>query len=396
MSSLAGKKILLGVTGGIAAYKAGELIRRLKDQQAEVRVVTTVAAEAFVKTLTFQALSGSPVHSDLLDPQAEAGMGHIELARWADLVLIAPTSADFMAKLAAGLASDLLSTLCLATTAPIFLAPAMNQQMWKSAATRRNCEQLESLGYLLLGPASGDQACGDVGPGRMLEPHELIGKLLEEDTTGRLGGRHLLITAGPTREAIDPVRYISNYSSGKMGFAIARAAARAGARVTLVCGPTDLNTPKGVQRIDVESCDQMLEAVLQALPADIFVGTAAVADYRPAQISPDKLKKQSESLVIELVRNPDILATVASSTPRPDLVVGFAAESESLETYGRSKLRNKKLDLVVANLVNQEGGVFGSDENQAMLIDEKSLREFPRLSKDSLADILVEEFSNRL
>ena len=395
MGTLAGKNLLLGITGGIAAYKCGELIRRLKDEGADVRVVMTPAAQAFVQPMTFQALSGNPVHTQLLDPHAEAGMGHIELARWADQVLVAPVTASFMARLAAGDASDLLSTLCLATSAPISLAPAMNQQMWRAAATQRNLRQLEQSGYHILGPASGDQACGDNGPGRMLEPAELLA-LLGGEPSGELAGKQVLITAGPTLEAIDPVRYISNFSSGKMGFALAATCARAGASVTLVSGPVSLATPRGVNRIDVQSCQQMHDAVIGQKDIDIFIATAAVADYRPAARSAEKIKKSTDSLTIELVRNPDILADMSARSPRPGLVVGFAAESSDLAAQARAKMETKKLDLVVANLVNQPGGVFGSDENQVLLLDRLSQTELPRMEKRVLAEKLVQEIAKRL
>ncbi|MCB1714680.1 MAG: bifunctional phosphopantothenoylcysteine decarboxylase/phosphopantothenate--cysteine ligase CoaBC, partial [Candidatus Competibacteraceae bacterium] len=309
MQTLAGKKILLGLSGGIAAYKSAELTRRLKDAGAEVQIVMTPAATEFITPLTLQALSGRPVRLELLDPAAEAGMGHIELARWPDLILIAPASADFIARLAHGLANDLLSTLCLATDKPIVLAPAMNRLMWANPATQANCDILRQRGIQLWGPASGEQACGEVGAGRMLEPAELraaVFDLLAGQHTGALAGKRVLITAGPTREPIDPVRFISNHSSGRMGFAIAQAAVETGAQVTLVSGPVHLSTPAGVERIDVESAQEMLDAVL-ARRTDIFIAVAAVADYRTVAPARQKMKKTEASLTLQLERNPDIL-----------------------------------------------------------------------------------------
>ena len=340
MPELDGKSVLLGVTGGIAAYKSPDLVRRLRDRGAEVQVVMTSGATRFVTPMTFQAVSGRSVRDGLWDDAAEAAMGHIELARWADLVLIAPASADFLARLAAGLANDLLATVCLATAAPIAVAPAMNRVMWDSAATRDNISRLVERGVRVLGPGEGDQACGEVGTGRMLEPDQLArsaGQLLSAHQ-GPLSGRCVVVTAGPTREPIDPVRFISNRSSGKMGFAVAAAAAEAGADVTLVAGPVSLVTPPGVRRVDVESATQMHDAVNQAVQgADLFVAAAAVADYRPDSPAEQKIKKTEQSMSLDLTRAPDILASVAALDNRP-FVVGFAAETENLETNARTKM----------------------------------------------------------
>lgn len=364
---LAGRHILLGITGGIAAYKGAELVRGLRRAGAEVRVVMTRAASEFITPMTLQALSGNPVREGLFDPAHEAAMGHIELARWADLVVVAPASADFIARLAAGMADDLLATLCLATTAPLMLAPAMNQQMWQAAATRANVATLQQRGVRLVGPAEGEQACGEIGPGRMVEPSQLVEACQGHFSAGPLAGVRVTITAGPTREALDPVRFISNHSSGKMGFAIAAAAAAIGATVRLVAGPVSLSSPAGVERVDVESATEMLNAVL-ADPGEIFIGCAAVADYRPASSEAEKIKKQSEQMSIALVRNPDILATVAALPDAP-FTVGFAAETEQLESYARGKLAAKGLDMIAANLVGERaaGGGFNSDNNALQL-----------------------------
>jgi phosphopantothenoylcysteine decarboxylase / phosphopantothenate---cysteine ligase len=363
---LAGRHILLGITGGIAAYKSAELVRGLRRAGAEVRVVMTRAASEFITPMTLQALSGNPVREGLFDPAHEAAMGHIELARWADMVVVAPASADFIARLAAGMADDLLATLCLATTSPLLLAPAMNQQMWQAAATRANVATLQQRGARLVGPAEGEQACGEVGPGRMVEPEQLVEACQRHFSAGPLAGVRVTITAGPTREALDPVRFISNHSSGKMGFAIAAVAAALGARVRLVAGPVSLATPAGVERIDVESAAEMLEAVL-ADPGEIFIGCAAVADYRPASAEAEKIKKQSEQMSIALVRNPDILATVAA-LPNAPFTVGFAAETEQLENHARGKLEAKGLDMIAANWVGERAaGGFNSDDNALQL-----------------------------
>jgi phosphopantothenoylcysteine decarboxylase/phosphopantothenate--cysteine ligase len=384
-----GKHILLGVTGGIAAYKAADLVRRLRERGAEVQVVMTAAAREFVTPTTFQAVSGRTVRSDLWDPAAEAAMGHIELARWADAVLIAPASADFLARLAAGLADDLLTTLCLATAAPIAVAPAMNHLMWSNAATRANIATLAERGVQVYGPGEGDQACGETGEGRMLEPLDLAGRvqtLLPAD--GALAGRRVLVTAGPTRERIDPVRFISNRSSGKMGFAVAQAAREAGASVVLVAGPVSLPTPAGVTRIDVESAAEMLTAVLRELPGtEVFISTAAVADYRPARAAEQKIKKTSDTLELAMERTTDVLATVAARSERP-FVVGFAAETESVEQNARTKLLKKNLDMIAANEVGHDKA-FDCEDNQLMVLSRGGRHELGRAGKLTLARGLI-------
>ncbi|HSP32269.1 MAG TPA: bifunctional phosphopantothenoylcysteine decarboxylase/phosphopantothenate--cysteine ligase CoaBC [Halomonas sp.] len=384
VSTLAGKRVLLGVSAGIAAYKSALIVRLLKQAGCEVRVVMTSGAQAFITPLTLQALSGEPVRTSLLDPEAEAGMGHIELARWADVVLIAPATADLIARLVHGMADDLLTTLCLASEALKLIAPAMNQAMWGHAATQRNIEQLQRDGWQQIGPAAGDQACGDVGLGRMSEPEEIFSAVIalfaapRADAFSTYGASdnsvapHIVITAGPTREPLDPVRYISNHSSGKMGFALAAAAVAEGAKVTLISGPVNLATPLGVTRIDVESAKQMhAEAQHLAPQAALFIGCAAVADYRAAAAAEHKLKKQddSDTLTLTLVKNPDIIASVAAlpAEQRP-LVVGFAAETQEIERYARDKLQRKGLDMIVANDVSQTGLGFGSDQNAAWLL----------------------------
>ncbi|MCB1665869.1 MAG: bifunctional phosphopantothenoylcysteine decarboxylase/phosphopantothenate--cysteine ligase CoaBC [Pseudomonadales bacterium] len=358
MSTLSNRRILLGITGGIAAYKSAELTRLLVKAGAEVRVVMTQAATEFITPLTLQALSGNRVHTTLLDPEAEAGMGHIELARWPDLVLVAPASANFMARLAEGKADDILTTLVLATKAPIAIAPAMNQAMWSNPATQANLDTLRQRGLQIFGPGSGEQACGDVGLGRMLEPGELLG--LSEGLFDKrlLSGLRLVITAGPTQEAIDPVRYISNHSSGKMGYALAAEAAAAGAHVTLISGPVALATPERVRRVEVVSADDMLQACLAHVPTcDIFIGVAAVADYRPQQVAEQKIKKAEDTLSLTLVKNPDIISTIAALEQRP-FTVGFAAETIDVTKHGAEKLQRKKLDLLFANDARE---TLGSD-----------------------------------
>jgi len=383
------KRILLGVTGGIAAYKSPDLVRRLRERGAEVQVVMTAAAREFVTSTTFQAVSGRPVRSDLWDAAAEAAMGHIELARWAEVVLVAPASADFLARIATGQANDLLATLCLATQAPIAVAPAMNHLMWENPATRANVATLAARGVHVLGPAAGDQACGEVGEGRMLEPLDLaerLGALLRTD--GALAGRRVLITAGPTRECIDPVRFISNRSSGKMGFATAQAAREAGAEVVLVSGPVSLTTPPGVRRIDVESAADMLNAVLRELPnTDVFISTAAVADYRPVRAAQQKIKKTAETLELPMQRTVDVLATVAAGAERP-FVVGFAAETESVEQNARAKLLKKNLDMIAANEVGHDK-VFDCEDNQLIVLSRNARHELGRAGKLTLARGLV-------
>lgn len=388
------KKIVIGITGGIAAYKTIELIRQLKTAEAEVRVVLTPAAEAFVTPLTLQAISGNAVATSLLDPQAELAMGHIELAKWADLVVIAPASADFIARLRVGMGNDLLSTLCLATSAPILLAPAMNQQMYKQPIVQKNLKKLRKQGILIVGPNDGFQACGDIGTGRMSEPREILHAIREHFTqTSDLNELSVCITAGPTREALDPVRYISNQSSGKMGFAIAEAFAKRGANVTLISGPVDLATPKNVTRIDVISALEMQQqAVIFAQKSAIFIGCAAVADYRAETISEQKIKKtdNQEELTLKLVKNPDIIANIANLTQNRPFTVGFAAETENVAEYAKAKLQRKKLDLICANDVSN-GKVFGSEQNSLHLFWQNNEAILPLATKSELAATLVEE-----
>lgn len=378
------RRILLGVTGGIAAYKAAELVRRLKERGADVQVVMTHGAREFVTPLTFQALSGRPVRTDLWDEAAEAAMGHIELARWAELVVVAPASADFLARLATGRADDLLSTLCLATTAPLWVAPAMNRVMWANAATQANVATLRERGVTVLGPASGEQACGEVGEGRMLEAADIAAAVYARELRGPLSGRHVVITAGPTREALDPVRFITNRSSGKMGYAVAEAARDAGARVTLVSGPVSLPTPAGITRVDVESAHQMYEAVHAAIgDADIYIGAAAVADYTPAACAQQKIKKTSECLELSLTKARDILASVAALERRP-FTVGFAAETCDVEKHARDKLVRKKLDMIAANEVGATKA-FDREDNALLVLWPDGRRELELKSKADLA-----------
>ncbi len=393
--SLTHSRILLGVSGGIAAYKAAELVRLLRKAGAQVKVVMTASAQQFITPMTLQALSGEPVRSTLFDPAHEAAMGHIELARWPEKILIAPCSANLLARLAHGLADDLLTTLCLASDRPIALAPAMNQRMWQNPLTQQNLERLQSHGFEILGPAEGAQACGETGPGRMLEPQEILTSLKTHATPLKLQGRHLLITAGPTREPIDPVRFLSNRSSGKMGFAIAAAAAQAGAKVTLISGPVSLNTPPGVQRLDVQSAQQMYTAVMQQIGQHgIFIATAAVADYRPVASQPHKLKKSAAQLHLELVRNPDILAEVTTRYPQI-FSVGFAAETQDLERYAQEKLIRKQLNMIVANPVNDNQG-FERDDNTAHVFWHGGEHQFPTLSKQELAHQLISLIAEQL
>ncbi|UTA47997.1 bifunctional phosphopantothenoylcysteine decarboxylase/phosphopantothenate--cysteine ligase CoaBC [Simiduia sp. 21SJ11W-1] len=397
MLSLTHKHVLLGVSGGIAAYKSAELIRRLQDAGASVRVIMTRGAQEFITPLTLQALSGNPVHTELLDPQAEAGMGHIELARWADILVIAPATAEVIAKLAQGHGSDLLTTVALATTAPLALAPAMNQAMWAHSATQDNLSALVARGAQVFGPASGGQACGDVGLGRMSEPADLATAIAGCFSTGALAGLKVTLTAGPTREAIDPVRYISNHSSGKMGYALAEACAEAGAQVTLVSGPTQLAAPAHVNRVSVNSAEEMLAAV-QAVSCDIFIGAAAVADYRPKAAARQKLKKQGsepDEMTLQLVRNPDIIATVASQ-PHAPFCVGFAAETENLLAYARAKLNKKNLQLVIANDVSRTDIGFNSDDNAVTLVSAEGDEVLGTRAKRQLARDLVALIAERV
>ncbi len=399
MQQLSNKRIVLGVTGGIAAYKSAELIRLLTRLGADVRVVMTSAACEFITPLTLQALSHNPVHLDLLDTKAEAAMGHIELARWADVVLVAPATADFIARLAGGHADDLLTTLCLATSAPICLAPAMNQGMWRDSVTQQNCEELLERNISLFGPSDGSQACGDIGPGRMLDPELIVEKTSELFTHDILTGLNVLITAGGTREDIDPVRYISNHSSGKMGFAIAEAAVASGATVTLVSGPVNLDTPDRVKRVDVVSARDMHQAVHDQIEGvDIFIGCAAVSDYRPSEIAKEKIKKDpengSETLEIKLVRNPDIIASV-TGLDTPPFVVGFAAETHNVLGYAADKMRRKKMNLVVANDVGDRDIGFSSDSNEVTVIGEELEEPLPRASKKVVSHKLLQIVARR-
>ena len=410
LSVIPHKNILLAVTGGIAAYKSAILVRRLKDFGFDVRVVMTQGAQAFITPLTFQALSGNPVHTELLSPEAEAGMGHIELARWADLVLVAPASCDSIAKFAQGLADDLLSTLYLATNAPVWVAPAMNQQMWAAKATQRNLKTLVEDGVHVIMPDAGEQACGDVGLGRMPEPEDLARQVAAyfnqqqrelAEKFGLLAGKNVTITAGPTREAIDPVRYISNHSTGKMGFSLAAACYAAGAKVTLIAGPVSLDTPNGVQRINVSSAVQMLDVSLNQLKqgCDIFIATAAVADYRVAQVAEHKIKKAGDELGVSLVKNPDIVATIALQQQRP-FMVGFAAETQNVEEYAAGKLVAKKLDMIACNDVSRPDIGFASDENAMTVFFAQSYqmekRELEKASKQEISKQLVEAIHDAL
>ena len=397
--NLKGQKVLLCVGGGIAAYKALELVRRLRDVGAVVQVAMTAGAEQFVTPLSFQALSGQPTRTSLWDSAAEASMGHIELARWADRVLIAPATADLLAKLAHGFANDLVTTLCLATTAPITVAPAMNHRMWLHPATQANLAVLRARGVQVIGPEDGPLAEGESGPGRLSEPDAIVAALSMAsapvaDTA--LKGLKVIVSAGPTYEDLDPVRYLGNRSSGKMGFAVADSAARRGADVILVAGPVQLPTPAGVKRVDVRSAAQMREAVFAAFPADLYIGAAAVADYTPRVPAANKIKKSSESLALDLVRTPDILSEVAAQTQGLKLVVGFAAETENLAEYARKKLVAKHLDLIVANRVGVSDGGFESDRNAMTAFWEDGERVFASAPKTRLADELIDLIVERL
>ncbi|MDE8601501.1 bifunctional phosphopantothenoylcysteine decarboxylase/phosphopantothenate--cysteine ligase CoaBC [Marinomonas sp. RSW2] len=397
MSNLTQKRILLGITGGIAAYKSIELIRLLTKAGAQVQVVLTEGAKAFVTEMTLQAISGNPVRSTLLDPNAEAGMGHIELAKWADLIVIAPASADFMARYTQGMANDLLSTLCIATESPVLIAPAMNQAMWRHPATQANSALLTQRGVLSIGPADGAQACGDIGPGRMSEPtdiftaitHHFQNTMLEQN----LAGQHWVITAGPTMEAIDPVRYISNHSSGKMGYALATAAIARGASVTLISGPVQITAPVGVNLVAVKSADDMLTACEHAMQsqADVFIGAAAVADFKMKMASNQKMKKQSntDEVQLTLVKNPDIIATLAQQK-RAKIIVGFAAETQNVIEYAKSKLERKGLDIIIANDVSRSDIGFNQDENQVTVITTNKVWEPAKATKSELASQLVD------
>lgn len=400
--------ILLAVTGGIAAYKSAILVRRLREYGCDVRVVMTESAQQFISPLTFQALSGNPVHTALLDADAEAGMGHIELARWADLLLVAPASCNTLAKFAHGLADDLLSTLYLANKAPVWVAPAMNQQMWAATATQRNLQQLQQDGVHIIMPTAGEQACGDVGVGRMSEPEDIAVQVHDffehqqrqlAEQFGLLAGKHVVITAGPTREAIDPVRYISNHSTGKMGFAIAAACYRAGAKVSLIAGPVSLPTPNGVQRIDVHTAVEMLQNSqdLVAQGCDIFIATAAVADYRVLNVAEQKIKKSvdgEQALTLQLTENPDIVATIArTDLQKRPFMVGFAAETQHVEQYAQHKLTAKKLDMIACNDVSRADIGFASDDNAMTVFfaeqHQKSPQHLAKANKQQIAEQLV-------
>lgn len=398
MTRLINRNFIVGVTGSIAAYKAAELTRSLIREGANVRVIMTEGACEFITPLTLQALSGHEVHTGLLDTEAEAAMGHIELARWADALLIAPASADSIARLVQGRADDLLGACALATPAPVFVAPAMNQEMWAKQATQDNVQTLIARGFTLLGPSSGSQACGDVGAGRLLEPDQIILEVAEQFSTGALAGRHVVITAGPTREPICPVRYISNRSSGKMGYALAEACVSAGAKTTLISGPVSCEPPIGATVINVETTQQMFDAsVAAAATADIFIGAAAVVDFKPATVHVQKIKRNGlESMDLSLIPNPDIIASIADSASRPRLVVGFAAETHEVKAYARKKLASKSLDFIFANDVSDQSIGFNSELNAGVLISKDSEITMPMSSKRVLAESIVSELSNVL
>ena len=396
MSTLSNKRIIVGISGGIAAYKSAEIVRRLQDAGAEVRVVMSRGAEEFIRPLTLQALSGHTVHADLLDPEAEAGMGHIELARWADLLLIAPATADFIASMVHGRANSLLNAIYLATPAIVAVAPAMNQGMWSHPATSDNIQQLSQRQVKILGPDTGVQACGDIGPGRMQQPARLVEQVADCFATGKLSGKRLVITAGPTREAIDPVRYISNHSSGKMGYALAAAAAEAGAEVTLISGPVNLGPPDRCKLIPVVSAADMHNATIAACAdADILIAAAAVADYRPVSVATQKIKKHADAVNLELEKNVDIVSAAASQFS--DLyVVGFAAETQDVERYARDKLERKNLDAIVANDVSRSDVGFNSDNNEARWITATASKAFSIRSKTQLARDIVDAIAEQL
>lgn len=390
------KRILLGVSGGIAAYKSAELVRLLRKQGMEVRVAMTAAAAQFVTPLTFQALSGNAVHGDLLDAESENAMDHISLARWADLMVIAPATANLIAKLSHGLADDLLTTLYLAATCPVYIAPAMNQAMWSKPVTQENIATLRRHGVQLIGPAQGDQACGETGFGRMSEPQDICSALLAEPAARFLQGLKILISAGPTRERLDPVRYITNRSSGKMGYALAEAARNAGATVTLVSGPTQLAPPAQIDFVRVETAAEMYDAVIaRAEVSDIYIGAAAVADYTPAEIQPEKIKKQGEQTTLVLQKTRDILAEVAALGKRP-FTVGFAAETTDLEAYALDKLAHKNLDMIAANWVGQAQGGFDSEQNALEVFWKGGRKTLAMTDKTRLAKQLIGLIAERL
>tara|TARA_B110000037_G_scaffold978_1_gene986 strand:- start:188 stop:1390 length:1203 start_codon:yes stop_codon:yes gene_type:complete len=395
MCSLSNKRIIVGVTGGIAAYKSAEIVRRLQDRGADVRVVMTPGAEEFIRPLTMQALSGHPVHCGLLDEKAEAGMGHIELARWADLLLIAPATADFIATMVHGRADNLLAAIYLATPALVAVAPAMNQGMWRHPASLDNVEKLNQRGVTIIGPDSGIQACGDTGPGRMEQPDTIINQVSDMFTSKSLQGKKVVITAGPTREALDPVRYISNHSSGKMGYALATAALDAGANVVLISGPVNLSIPERCQYLSVISANDMLLASLKyAKKADIFIATAAVADYRAVSIAENKIKSDSDVLTVNFEKNPDIVSTVATANESL-FVVGFAAESTDVENYAKGKLKTKGLNAIIANDISRLDIGFNSDDNEVSWIDTDSSIAFSKRSKTQLSRDLIAQIAHK-
>jgi phosphopantothenoylcysteine decarboxylase/phosphopantothenate--cysteine ligase len=397
MSNLTNKKILLGITGGIAAYKCAELVRRLKEHGCDVKVVMTESAKHFITPLTMQAVSGELVADSLLDPSAEAAMGHIEFAKWADLILVAPATSNIIAKMAAGMANDLLTTLLLATPAKVAIAPAMNQQMYAHPATQANLTTLQSRGISIWGPGKGEQACGDIGAGRMLEPHELVTLCTQQKQPQILAGKTVTITAGPTREALDPVRFISNHSSGKMGYSLAQAALALGAKVNLISGPVTIKAPANVNLINIDSAEQLLQASLNlATQSDVFIGCAAVADYRAADIATQKMKKQGDELTLTLVKNPDVIAAVANLTQDRPYTVGFAAETQNVANYAKGKLSNKNLDMICANDVSQSGLGFNSDDNALTLYWPNEQLDLALNSKANLALDVIKELAKRL
>ncbi|MBG9998745.1 bifunctional phosphopantothenoylcysteine decarboxylase/phosphopantothenate--cysteine ligase CoaBC [Pseudoalteromonas sp. NSLLW24] len=397
MTNLTNKKIVLGITGGIAAYKCAELVRRLKDSGCEVKVVMTESAKHFITPLTMQAVSGETVSDSLLDPSAEASMGHIEFAKWADLILVAPATCNIIAKMAAGIADDLLTTLLLATPAKVAVAPAMNQQMYAHAATQANLATLKARNVLIWGPGKGEQACGDIGAGRMLEPHELVALCIAKEQPQLLAGKTITITAGPTREPLDPVRFISNHSSGKMGYALAEAALQLGAKVNLISGPVTIKAPLGVNLINIESAEQLLnESLIYAPQSDAFIGCAAVADYRAANIATQKMKKQGDELTLTLTKNPDVIAAIANLTQNRPYTVGFAAETQNVESYAKGKLKNKNLDMICANDVSKSGLGFNSDHNALTLYWHNEQLELPTTSKIEIARKVIEQLAKHL
>ena len=397
MMTLTNKKIVLGISGGIAAYKCAELVRRLKEHGCEVKVVMTESAKHFITPLTMQAVSGEIVSDSLLDPAAEAAMGHIEFAKWADLILVAPATCNIIAKMATGIADDLLTTLLLATPAKVAVAPAMNQQMYAHAATQANLATLKARNVLIWGPGKGEQACGDVGSGRMLEPHELVALCVENQPPQILAGKTITITAGPTREPLDPVRFISNHSSGKMGYALAEAALLLGANVNLISGPVTIKAPIGANLINIESAEQLLnEALVYAPQSDAFIGCAAVADYRAGEVATQKMKKQGDELTLTLVKNPDVIAAVANIEKNRPYTVGFAAETQNVESYAKGKLVNKNLDMICANDVSQSGLGFNSDQNALTLYWQNKQLELPVSSKSTIALKVIEQLAKRL